>query len=204
MLLVISLVLAVLSVAATVGLYFLFIYPVKAGRNVALTNVNTPFVLDEEYKDHLLKVSLNKQNNELVFVARDSTKHAVVSVVTKINGKKQYDVYSLDFSGSVIAIPMSADVEEYTVVLESVNGKEIKGSRSVKPKLITFILYSILPSVLAVAAIIIYGIFCATYLKDRFPSYILYYFTAALGLLPIGIMVGSYYLLDTLTFKGRK
>ena len=204
MLLIVSLVLTVLAIGAAVGLYFLFIYPLKAGKKVALTSVNTPFVLDEEYKDHLLKVSLNKQNNELVFVGRESTKKAVVSVVTKANGKKQYDVYSLDFSGSVIAIPMNPDVEEYTVVLESVNGKAIQGSRSVKPKLLTFILYSILPSLLAVGAIVVYGVFCSTYLKDYFPSYVMYYFFAALGLLPIGISVGSYFLLDAIMFKGGK
>jgi uncharacterized membrane protein YraQ (UPF0718 family) len=203
MLLIITLVLAFLSVGSAAGLYFLLIYPVKAGKRVELTNVNTPFSLDPEYKDHLLKVPLNKQNNELVFVGKESTKRAVVSVITKVNNKRQYDVYSLDFSGMVITIPVDPAVEEYTVVLESVNGKKVNSQRQVKPKLLTYILYSILPSLLAVAAIIVYGVFCSTYLKDYFPSYVFYYFLAALGLLPIGIMVGSYFLLDFITFKGR-
>lgn len=196
---------ALLGLSAVLGvvLFFVLVFKRKANKNLDLFARNGRQNLDGEEANHFSLIKHDDASNMIVLKQSGSFANCVVTLITSSNGKKKAKRYKLSFTPeqTVCGIKLNETIEEFRVVLESVDKKLIK-HKSADTLLKSTIIYSLIVGVTYIAAIAMYVMMCSYFLVDYWANYFVYYFLSAAGLIFPALCIGGYFLFESLSRKG--
>ena len=111
--------------------------------------------------------------------------------------------YSLSFTSeqNVCGISLKEPIDEFRVVLESVDKKLLKRD-AFDNMLKTTIIYSAIVAVVYIAAIIMYIVMCSYYLLDYWAGFAVFYVYSLIGLAFPAATIGGYFLVEILSRRG--
>ena len=200
---IIAISLMIASAVLGVGLFLVLLFKRKVKKDLDLFARNSKQTLDGNEAQYFSSIKHEDANGMIVFRQKESFKVCCVTLVTSNGGKRSAKRYKLSFTSeqNVAAIKLDEPVDEYRVVLESVDKKLVK-HQAVDSLFPFTIIYSLVVTVVYVAAIIFYIMMCSYYLMDYWAGYALYYAFAAVGLVFPVVVIGGYLLMETLSRKG--
>ncbi len=171
--------LLIASFVLAVGLFFVLVFKRKARKNIDLFSVGTPQTLDNNEAKYFSSIRFNGQDKMIVLKQAESFKACVVTLISA-GEKKKVRRFKLQFENGVAAIKLDDDINEYRVILESVDSKLIKHPAADNTLLFT-IIYAAIVTVVYAIGIIMYIVMCSYYLVDYWAEYVTYYSFAAIA-----------------------
>lgn len=198
----------VLLVAAGIVLVALFplVFVKRWFKNtITLSPVNQP-LSSKELKTFFALVRYDEASHTLLLTQAFGFKSCVVSLIYATGGKKKLKRYALSYGPEERTCGIQLGdlhFDEYTIIVESIDGK-INKHPSVDFNLVFALILSSVVAILYGIAIICYVYMDSYYLVNTWPFYGVFYLFAAVGLLFPAVGVGGYALIDFFSRKGGK
>ena len=199
----------ILLAVAVIGgsvIFALMVFPGSANKKAPFVSTTSQYPLSPVAANHFASIGFDQNTRQVVIRAKSSTQSAVVTLLMRKNGSKvSFDVYHLNFAnGNTASIPVTADVTEYYVVVEKVNGQAAKDTVKSGHGLIGTVIYSSVLSVLTVGGVIAHTYRCSEFLNNYYPEYATYYIIPFIGLILIPLLIALHFVLEKVVLKGGK
>lgn len=201
---IVAIALLIVSLALAVGLFFVLLFKRKAKKNIELFSIGAPQALEGNETKYFSSIRYKDNGGEKLIILKqaESFKSGVVTLISADqNQKKKVRRFKLEFVNGLAAIKVEDDLNEYKVVLESVDKKLVKHPGNDNSFPFT-IIYAVIVAAVYAAGIIMYVVMCSYYLLDYWADYATYYAFAAVALSFPVITIGGYILIDVLSRKG--
>ena len=195
----------VLTFAAAVLLFLALLLKRKPRKDVSLTALNDRQDLSGSEATYFQYIRYDSEKNAIVLKQSQVFKKCVVTLITKKGNARQIARYNLEYVPGDLycGIRLDAPVDEYRVVLESVDGTTQKHA-PVDSFVSSNAIYAIVVSVLFIVATIVlimwYGSSYEVLESEEFP--ILYGLVLLVVIYPI-VVIGGCLLGETLSKKGK-
>ena len=188
---------------AAVALFFVFIFKRRPKKDISLFPLNAKQDLSDGEADYFEFIRYNENLNSLVLKQSRSFQSCVVTVIYKKNNKLGMKRYNLKFEGNdpICGIQLDNGVEEYKVVLESVDKKIVKHA-PIDNYLVNHIVYALIVGALFAVGMLVYVMTCYYYLKEHWPEYSQYYVFPAFTIIYVVVIIVGGILGDSLSKKG--
>ena len=187
-----------------VALFFLIVLNRKPKKDVQLFGIDVRQDLDENEANYFSYIKYDQGLNAIVLRQSQVFNKCVVTLITKKEGRLSMKKYNLKYAANDLScgIQLEGQIEEYRVVLESVDNNTQKHP-SFDSALTNNILYAIIVSLLFVVGGGAYIVACSFCLEDEWLGYSFYYVFLALVLVYFAVIVGGFLLGESLSKKGK-
>ena len=198
-----SMVFIAVTFIAAIGLFVLLILIRRPKKDLELYPIKGRQELSDNEASYFSYIKYNEEVNSIVLKQSQIFKKCVVTLIIKKGKTLKSKKYNLVYQpGDVFCgIKVEEGAEEFRVVLESVEGVVTKHPAIDAYGKFNF-LYAIVVSVLFVLAGIFYVATWSYSLIDYWPGYAFYYSYIALVIIYFVIVLGGYFIGETLSKKG--
>ena len=194
-----------LTFVGAAGLFFALLFKRKPKADVRLFSINERQDLSGNEANYFQYIRFDSEKNAIVLKQSQVFKKCVVTLITKKGNSRKLTVYNLEYAPGDLycGISLNGPVDEYKVILESVNGA-VQKHDSTDSFINLNVLYAVVVSVLFIisgALLITMDGFMGDVLDvEGFP---LLYGLLALVLIYVVIIVGGCFVCETLSKKGK-
>ena len=204
MLSTVSIILFAALVVIAIGFFFLLLFKRRPNKSLTLYPLEARQDLSDNEAEYFSYIKYNPEIKSIVLKQSQVFSKCVVTLVIKTkSGTVSMKRYNLTYgAGDVFCgIQIGDDVDEYRVILESIDKKTKKHAR-VDNQLVFNLIYAALVTVVFVVAAILYVYAMSFFLVDTYTGFIMCYLSVALVAIYVAIVVGGYLLFETLSKKG--
>ena len=194
----------IITAIAAIILFFALILKRRVKKGVTLFALSTPQELANNEANYFSFIKYDAKSNAIVLKKAQEFKKCVVTLIYRANGKEEITRYNLDYSNAekgMVGISLANPIDEYLIVLESVDGSIVKHASY--DNYFTFhLIYGIVVSVLFAVSIIFYVLMCRFYLRSDWPAYNGFYALSLIGLSFLALVLLGHIIGETLAKKG--
>ena len=193
----------IVTFVVAIGLFFLLIFMRKPKSGVRLFSINDRQELAGNEETYFSYIKYDQEKRSIILKQSQVFGTCVVTLILKSNGKKSMRRYNLEYvPGDLFcAIRVDGQVEEYRVILESVEKSAVKHP-NIDNSSSNAVTYGIVVSILFAISMFIYIFMCSFLLLDEWPAFAIFYGFAALGLVFLVIIIAGHFLGEVLSKKG--
>ena len=194
----------VAAFVAAIGLFFAFVFKRKPKANIQLCPIDSRQDLSGNEANYFSYIKYDQSVNALVLKQSQVFKKCVVTLIIKRNGSISSKRYNLSYANNDLScgITLNGQIDEYKVVLESVDGA-VQKHAPIDNVLAMNIIYAAIVSIIFAIGAGLYIVMCSYYLNDEWVGYAFYYTYIALVLIYIIVVVGGFALGEVLAKKGK-
>ena len=191
------------SFIAALGLYFLLIFISRPKKDISLFPLNAKQDLSDGEAGYFEYIKYNENAGAIVLKQSTSFQKCVVTLLYKKGNKLGMKRYNLEFSDNdpICGIQLDNGIDEYKVVLESVDKKSIKHP-GYDNYLVLHLVYALIVGALFAIGLLVYIMMCYYFLSEDWPGYAQYYAFPAFTILYAVVIIAGGILGDNLSKKG--